>query len=390
MLSNGTMAIWCVPHANAVAPQNAPPSPTQIEAHFNYWRVEGKKTPRSKKTHLVRDFIEVGLMIESIASIKEIGIYVPVKIEREMVEDCSPYLSKPEFAQGIFNEPITAIPPASGMPHFTVLQYQSGKIFCRVHNFALNNNIIDTSELALKDEFGGTTLTITNAAVSAVSVSPPFPDIYFRIRIVLESSPLKNPFIKKIPTPDGFLQSGFDQIEYLDFRVNEARTLPPAIEARIATNHLQGATVEIKRIAFLTAVPVNSELIVSSAPAHKTRLLEQLWDNYAQTGIPSGMVVYHWKKESASQIAALNPSPNPGQLSLPNKPLTDFSAFVKLQTRRSGGLKYLCFAFLFGLCGNILATLLMTNGGPWWEHHVLHEQTPVDLAGSHATQSSTK
>lgn len=389
MLSSGTMAIWCVPHANAVAAQNANSLPTQIEAHFNYWRVEGKKTPRARKARLIRDFIEVGLMIEDIALIKEIGIYVPMKIERQMVEDCAPYLSKPEFAQGIFNEPITAIPPASGMAHFTVLQYQNNNVFCRVHNFALSNNMIDSSELDIKDEFDGTTLTITNAAISAISVFPPSPNIYFRIRFILESPSSKNPFIKIIPTLDGFLQSGFDEIEYLDFRVNEARTLPPAIESRIATNHLQGAAVEIKRIVFLTAVPVNSELIVSSAPAHKTRLLEQLWDNYSQNGIPRGMVVYHWKKESPSQSANPNPPQSHSQHSLNNKPLTDFSAFVKLQTRRSSGIKYLGFAFLFGLCGNIAATWLMTDSGDFWNRYVLHEQSHVDLACRHAAPSGT-
>src|SRR3546814_21136594 len=54
------------------------------------------------------------------------------------------------------------------------------------------------------------------------------------------------------------------------------------------------------------------------------------------------MGVYHWKRESHAQA-----------------PISDFSAFVKLQTRRSNReilLIYLVIAFIFGLAGNLAAS----------------------------------
>src|SRR4051812_36202441 len=89
--------------------------------------------------------------------------------------------------------------------------------------------------------------------------------------------------------------------------------------------------IKMKLVAFLTAIPVQSELSASKESAHKFRLLEHdPWSNYVPSGIPEGMMVYHWKREKTDGIA-------------------DFSAFVKLQTRRSGRntlTKYLIIAFL--------------------------------------------
>jgi hypothetical protein len=137
------------------------------------------------------------------------------------------------------------------------------------------------------------------------------------------------------------LLSGYDQIEYLDFRLNEARTLPSKVENRMAGDQPLGAAT-IKLVAFLTAVPVSAELSVAHSEFHKMRLLENhIWSAYAP-GIPPGMVVYHWKR-----------------VARPGKAIIDFSAFVKLQIRRSSRsilLKYLLFAFLFGVFGNLAAS----------------------------------
>jgi hypothetical protein len=365
MALSGTIAVWCVPQATS--------NPIQIETHFNYWHVAASKSK-------IHDFVEVGIMADNLNQIDEIGIFVPLSLKRELIEDCAPYLGKPQFAQGIFNEPINAIPPASGINRFTTLQYQNNNVFCRVHNFATNNDVIDSSELTVFPELNGTTLTITQSAISAVSAGNA-PQCYFRIRFGLERSAAKNPFIKVISTPDGFLQSSFNEIEYLDFRVNEARTLPPTIETRIATNHVRGGGVTIKLIAFLTALPVNSELVVSSAPTHKTRLLEpKIWDKYSAGGIPAGMVVYHWKKEALPAGSAQT------------KPLVDFSAFVKLQTKKGSFwtlAKYLFFAFCFGLLGNLAAPFVASWCGDLWAHCIHPNPVSANITCGSNTSSTT-
>jgi len=345
MNNNGTMAVWCVPRPGS--------NSTDLEAHFNYWHIDGDDRARGKTAH--SDFVEVGLMVTDIAQIDRICIYVPAAIDRSAIKDCAPYLAKGEFAQGIFNEVLATTAPVPGGARCVVLLDHNSSIFCRVHQFATNGNVIDSGELDVTEQNDGTVLSITRVAVDAacLNCTPPARS-YFRLRFHLARERDQNPFVKIIPTPDRLLQSGFDEIEYLDFRVNEARTLPTPIESRMKSDGALGGAVRLNLVAFLTAVPVHSELTVSNTPSHKMRLLEHgLWNSYA-AGIPNGMVVYHWKRENEQ-----------------NRPLTDFSAFVKLETRRSSRwilAKYLAIAFGIGLLGNFTASALQAGFTSAWEY----------------------
>jgi hypothetical protein len=334
MSNNGTIAVWCVPKSGSAA--------TQAEAHFNYWRIAGDKAFKRSGPKSVVDFVEIGILIDDIQQVESISIYLPLAVSRGQVTDCAPYLAKAEFAQGIFNEVLAVTAPAAGGPRCVVLLDQTGGIFCRVHSFTFGSSGIDATELEIAAQGGGAVLSITPAAVkeSCLHLAPPA-KVYFRLRISLGQKREDNPFVKVILPQDRLFQSGFDEIEYIDFRVNEARTLPTAIEHRMRTDKAKGAPIDFRLFAFLTAVPVHSELSVSNTPSHKMRLLESSWNGYVPSGIPDGMVVYHWKRQANL------------------KPISDFSAFVKLQTRRSSVsilCKYLVIAFLFGLTGNLAAS----------------------------------
>jgi hypothetical protein len=104
-----------------------------------------------------------------------------------------------------------------------------------------------------------------------------------------------------------------------------------------------GSAVPFTRVAFLTAIPVLADLTLSSKAPHKSRLLEHnFWNEYVPSGIPDGMMVYHWREDNGGGVE-------------------DFSAFVKMQTRRTGRqiLKnYLVIAFAFGILGNLTATAI--------------------------------
>lgn len=338
MPNNGSIAIWCVPKANSI--------PIEIEAHFNYWRLTGDRSfsKRRFSGSPVKDFIEIGVLIDDIQQIDSLCLYMPMTIEREQVSDCSVKLASAEFAQGIFNEVITVTAPAPGGPQCVVLHDQGNAIFTRVHCFTPGPSGLDATELALAIQNDGTVITIMPAAIQGACGHAPPAKTYFRLRIYLGAGKKSNPFVKIIRPVDQRFQSGYDEIEYIDFRMNEARTLPPAIEQRMRADRLKGGAVAFRLVAFLTAVPVHSELSVSNTPSHKMRLLEPVWNGYVPSGIPKGMVVYHWKK-------------------LPEalKPIADFSAFVKLQTRRTSRKilwTYLVIAFAIGLLGNWTAELI--------------------------------
>ena len=177
MPSNGSIAIWCVPRPNS--------TPTEIEAHFNYWRLAGDKSFSKSRTlqGTVKDFIEIGVLVDHIHQVESICLFVPTFIEREQVIDCSRSLAQAEFAQGIFNEVITVTAPAPGGPQCVVLHDQANAIFTRVHCFTPGPSDLDTSELALATQNDGTVLTITPAAIQGACGHAPQAKTYFRLRV---------------------------------------------------------------------------------------------------------------------------------------------------------------------------------------------------------------
>jgi hypothetical protein len=332
MTANGSMALWCERRPGADS--------ATMEAHFNYWRIAGDNDFRGTKKRKVRDFLEVGVMLMGAISVEKILIYLPHVLDSQDVEDCCPYFNQTAIVQGIFNEVLTSTVSGSTGPANIELRLESG-IYCRVHRFMESRGVIDSSHLEVIREAEGTLLTISRRAIEEVCDRlPDGAKVYFRARIYLPMRDgQRNRFVHTISTRGRFLQSEFNEVEYVDFRVNEARTLPRKIEEMMRDGEKSGK-IPINRIAFLAAVPVVSELSVSSAGWHKSRLLEhQIWNTYVPDGIPPSMMVYHWRKCSDSGIA-------------------DFGAFVKLQTRRSGRkilATYLITAFLFGVSGNLVA-----------------------------------
>ncbi|NIX77372.1 hypothetical protein [Microvirga terricola] len=343
MSFSSSMALW-----GAIHDQSGPPP--SIETHFNYWRISGDpEFTRQRKSVAVRDFLEVGAMVTHPASLEKLCIYLPFRAEPSSIEDCGPYFKETSVAQGIFNEPLSCNSLGPPGPASIELQ-QNGTPFCRVHRFMPAASGIDQSELEIQPIDEGTLITVSHPAIEAVCRNlRPDTRAYFRLRIYMREGK-DNPFVSVIYPTDHLFQSGFEEVEYLDFRLNEARTLPTKIEAQIRKDEAKGQ-IPISLIAFLTAVPIVSELAVSNIESHKKRLLEHpIWNDYVPSGIPKGMMVYHWKKLPAQGVANI----------------PDFSSFVKLRTRRSGLkilLAYLFVAFLFGVFGNLVASGLQYAGG---------------------------
>lgn len=327
----GSMAVWCVANGDV--------SNTSMETHFNFWRIAGDKDFKGRPQSPPRDFLEIGVLLKNPLPVQRVCVYLPVKVERHAIQDAGVQLAHTAVAQGIFNEKLHCVTtPAPERIELT----NDGALFCRVHKFIEDRGGIDASHLIVNDFSNGTLLCIEKAAIESVSHQIKLGEqIYFRLRVYLPSGK-SSPFIHVITPLDRKFQSGFEEIEYIDFRFNEVRTLPPQVENKIRSDEATGK-VNINLVAFLTAFPVHSELSASSVQWHKNRLLEHdPWNDYVPSGIPGGMVVYHWKKESKDSNG-----------------VADFSSFVKLHTRRSGRtilLTYLAVAFLFGLLGNLAAS----------------------------------
>ncbi len=331
MADNKTIAFWCEKASEA--------GNTSAEFHVNLWHFANKKRA---------DFFEVGILPDDPSALSAIRIYVPFALTSNDIHDLGPEFASTELAQGIFNETLSSTQPPGGK---CVELRDGNSVYCQVHIFSPDGRAIDAEELSLRSQSGGTLLTITHQALKSLArQSDETHRGYFRLRI---SPKTKNarPFMTTIKPKDRAWNSGFELIEYIDCRLNEARTLPKTVEtAAVSTPYGVAMT---SRVVFIAVVPVVSSVTSSHAEWHKSRLLEnEIWQNYVPQGLEDGMVVYHWRKIFEKDTS---------------KPLRGFSAFVKMQTRKSGLLiigLYLFMAFLLGIIGSLTASYfqLFLNG----------------------------
>ncbi|MBS4011918.1 MAG: hypothetical protein KGZ72_14330 [Roseovarius sp.] len=327
MSDRKTIAFWCEKHDATID--------TGAEFHVNLWHFSSKK--RS-------DFFEIGVLVDDPSALSAIKIFVPFDLNYDQIRDLGGEFSEPNLAQGIFNE---ALSPAFAVNKRSVELLLGGKTYCGVHVFAAGKNGIDPNELNLKATDGGTLLEITAAAI--VSLARQYDDArrgYFRLRL-LSKKPSERPFVTYIAPQDRAWTSGFDAIEYIDCRLNEARTLPQSV-ARAAESSPNGVA-ETRQVVFLAVVPVVSAITLSHAEWHKSRLLEnEIWERYVPAGLDAGMVVYHWRRIFTD---------------LESKPLQGFSAFVKLQTRKADfpiiGL-YIGLSLLIGVLGSVFGSFALS------------------------------
>jgi hypothetical protein len=326
--TDGSMAVWSFLKVDA-------PADASAEVHFNYWRIAGDPTFKPTDNFPRRDFVEIGVLLTNAARVDSVRIYLPG--QQWAIEDCGARFISPDIAQAIFNVQLTATVPGAPGPLRVELSRPNGTPFCRVYRFPLLHDEIDNTHLTRANLADGIELTIRRHALDEAcwNLGEETP-AYFRVRAYLPEN-AQSPFVKTIMPTDHFFQTGYEVVDYLDFRLNEARSLPTQVEELMRAG--PGAKVPHSLVAFLTAVPVQSDVTTNSTEAHKIRLLERdLWRNYVPGGIPEGMMVYHWKTTAP--------------------PIEDFSAVVKMVTRvshRKALIKYLLLAFCFGVAGNLTA-----------------------------------
>lgn len=327
MSDKKTIAFWCEKTNDGID--------TTAEFHVNLWHFSNKK--RS-------DFLEIGVLVDDPALLSSIKIFVPFMVGYDQISDLGNEFLEPNLAQGIFNEPLSS---AITENKRSVELSDAAGPYCGVHIFSTDNHRINSKELVLEIVDGGTLLEVTMLALESLanqSGTKSRPG-YIRLRLRPNTAGSR-PFVTYITPKDRVLVSGFEAIEYIDCRLNEARTLPTAVAA--AANAARDGVAKTRRVVFLAVVPVVSAVTSSHAEWHKSRLLEnEIWEQYVPEGLDDGMVVYHWRKIFGDDDIKL---------------LQGFSAFVKMQTRKADTkiiTLYLCLALLLGGIGSVIGSLLM-------------------------------
>ncbi len=330
-------------------------SAPRVELHFNYWRQIRTKGGQSE------DYLDIGLMIVNAKALSCASIYLPVKLESSNVTDLSSMFKESSIATGIFNTHLTAA-NASNSAWVDLTESASNSFFARVYRFAAGENGLEKGELALEECNGGTLLKITSAAIErGCEDLKDDQRLYCRLRVVLPSTE-GNGFVNVITPPDRHLLSSSDNIEYIDFRLNQARNLPDNIQRLMATASRGHVLPQITRVDFLLVVGVAADH-VGGHEIHKHRLLEtELWKKYLAHGdkvdLQDGMVIYHWRDKIDSPDDK-------------NRSVGDFNAFVKFRIRRSDPWsvkRYLLVAFSIGAVGSLIASAVWAVGALGVEH----------------------
>lgn len=343
-MSGNSIAVWISGEGSECPP---------FEVHINYWRMKTsswriKGMGRGLYRFFNRnqraqgdDLLEIGVMVKEPEDYNEVNIFLPLAVARENIIDCSGLFKDTKILQGIFNEHLSITDQGSRAT--TIQATLDGIVYTSIFQFdkdSANGNILDR-ELAIKTERTCTHIKIPSLAISAARAElDGCRRLYFRIRIAL---PKNNPFMSTIMPYDRTLQSGHEEIDYIDFRLNEARSLTREIQAELLK-----FTPNLRKVSFLTAVPISLGLAGNGSSYHKLRVLEQgPWAKYVNE-LPDHMMVYHWREYRNDKEGSIH----------------DFSAFAKFSTRRSGRNRvmiYILIFFFISILSSLTAAAIYDN-----------------------------
>ena len=279
MSSLNSIAAWCELTEEATSLSND--KQPAVENHINLWHFSDAQR---------QNFLEIGIKSTDPGGLAQVKLFLPFKIARNEIEDLGPKFRDVDTAQGIFNEPLSSKLSEDSR---CVELSDGNRVYCEVHQFSIaGDNIIDEDELVLDEVQSGTMVTVTQQALMSLDKqSPDSVHGYFRLRFTPSHTKLK-PFIKVIKPPDRVWNSGFEQIEYIDCRINEPRTLPRKVET--AFRDARGRVAKTDEIVFLVVAPVDSTITSSHSKWHKCRLLEnKIWKRYTPFDLKGGLLVYH-------------------------------------------------------------------------------------------------
>ena len=320
----------------------------KAELHFNLWHC--KKSKFLCKENL-NCFIDIGILLFNYEDIQEIFIYIPFPVKTEDLKDLSEKLDK-QTLDAIFNEDISTTTDSEGecikmnMPSSN--DENSSIILWRLdHSSTSNSDLSVVSDYNRKDSI----FKISENAVSRARDCLEKEDnrngnerIYFRLRVELNKVN-QNPFVQTVKPNDNKLLSGFDRLEFVDFRLNERRNLPDAISRTI--HNTENSYFDVSQIHFLLATDVNADYVSAHRQFSKCRMLENtLWNAYTDKRLTSHMVVYHWKAYSGSEKGGSKKG---------------FNAFLKFRTRESSLQtisRYCIISIIFGFIGSYILNLI--------------------------------
>jgi len=318
--NDNSVALWAV--------NKDPEQETKVDLHVNFWNFKQKLGQADVA------YLETGLMISNWGNIKNITLSLPIKLSQKDVIDLGGKFKDADVATAIFNERISATQD----PVEQFMDLKIGETCTRVCFFENMQNLLCISEER-------TEISILESHISERTRNLNVESkLYVRFRFILKNENIKS-FLNNIKPHDRFLLTGYDYIEYFDFRLNRIRNLPDPIRKNVISSNLN-----LLSINFFIICCLENEIMTGYKNFDKCRMLEEsIWHKYFEKDLEvsrlnaSRTVVYQWKESNKN----------------------DFSAFVKFKRRKSG-FETIVSYLIFILAVSILASFLPSLAQAIW------------------------
>lgn len=295
----------------------------EFDLHFNfgceYAKFDFNKYP----------FLDVGILAINVKAIKNFHFYLPIKINANNLEDLGGYLQNTEMLGAIFNRRYAAT--SEGQAKTIDISYDKLPVF------TVYKLDIDAGDIIIEEKNGGTILSIDVDKIFQLTRKSE--NIYFRFRI-------KSKGLKKIiqsQNPSNFLlQSAISSIDYVNFRLNDVRSLDSSLLETIDGIQYARATA-IRKIEFFILTSSETEMITHDSV--KARGLESnVWESYIGCKTKKSLVVYQWTQENGKEDFS-----------------KAFIPFIRIKVIRCNFITiilYLIILSLITVCLNILSNTL--------------------------------
>ncbi|WP_139793195.1 hypothetical protein [Ensifer aridi] len=292
-----------------------------LELHVNLWRRTGHKA-REKDIN----YLDLGIQIHELRDLTALQLYVPFSLDDGPVEDLGYRLRQREIASAVFNEVLDVEDGQECQPSFFIRK--NGDHFLTVHP-------IDEGSDIQQDSAGQGTILIFDENFCSKLQSPG--EHYMRIRFKLNNRAAEI-FSSDVSSEDGFLLSSITTSEITEIRINEARSIPEAVQKRAKEGVWRSP--QITAIHYFLVREISFDLVASHASFRKIRRMEPEWDAYLGGEFPDGsarnMLIYHWRKSGDGREGDVG----------------DFVTLAKFRRSKGNILLYIFLVVFFGSLGS--------------------------------------
>lgn len=335
---NGTLALWY--QSKTQGPPQSEPSrrsndaPT-VHLHVNLWRDIDKDF----------NFLDVGFLLEDVADMDRLNLYIPGTIDTGSIHDLSNALKDADTLNAVFNQ--VAVIQHDADEHFIVATDSDKQ---RVIHHVEPSRDLAISPVTVPGRGRGTTVALNTALCDRIrNPAHSGHEHYVRLRVFLRGE-ARSLFTAEESAPGVGLSLTQDVLETTEFRLNERRSYPPPI----LQSSMRGQ-VRLKSVYYFLIRSKNHQLGSQHQNFRKIRNLEpDIWTSYMRVGQPAaprwrrkpradGMIIYQWRA-----------------IEKDGKSLDDFIAYASFRRVQAKILAYVVAILAIGGVGSALL-----NVGIW-------------------------